>query len=38
MKNTSSPLFKFVCYSESFISVFMRRNKPPESPQLDIEL
>ena len=27
-----------LCYSESFASVTIRRNKSPESPQLDIEL
>ena len=36
-----TPLTLFLsnfCYSESFITVFIRRNEYPESPQLHIEL
>ena len=37
-KNAPSSLFKFFCYSESFIRIFIRRNESPESSQSDIEL
>ena len=37
-KSTSSSLFKFFYYSESFMRVFISGNHSPESAQLDIEL